>query len=723
MKIKSSIFLLLAALSVSLNSCYDSKMEWGDPYTHPETKDLPLGLQEAISRYEVLKNYAPANFKMGAGIGFDMYQKNATFRNVVDSNFNDVTPGNELKQQSLMKEDGTLNFDNADKVIAQIQAAGLSVYGHNLVWHSQQQATYLNSLIKGSAVSANMVAKSDFEGLPANASSDDLYGYGWNSWGGTSSREGSADGDGYGGGKCLIVHSSGATADYGVQATTTLTEAFVVGHTYHVEAMMKSSVSNGEARIQFQGGSAQYLPKDIVGTDWVKVQHNFVASSTNNKLFFDLGAVPADYYIDNVIVFDLGQVDMVTNGDFEGLPANASSDDVYGYGWNSWGGTSSREGSADGDGYGGAGKCLIVHSSGATADYGVQATTTLTDAFIVGHTYHVEAMMKSSVSDGEARIQFQGGSAQYLPKDIIGTDWVLVQHDFVASSANNKLFFDLGAVPADYYIDNVIVYDFTAITTGAGGDIIPMPDDQKKTVLTDVLTKYITDVVTHYKGIIGAWDVVNEPLNDNGEVRAGSEDLTQTSTFYWSYYLGKDYAVTAFKTAQAADPNAKLFINEYGLESSNGARLKGIIDYVQYIESQGAKVDGIGTQMHINLSVDTLAVDKMFQSLATTGKLIKITEMDVSVGTASPTDAQKATQANLYRYVVNSYMKNVPAAQQNGITVWGVSDNPDEHTNWLPNDAPCLFDANYVRKVAYKGFADGLAGKDVSADFSGELQY
>ena len=61
--------------------------------------------------------------------------------------------------------------------------------------------------------------------------------------------------------------------------------------------------------------------------------------------------------------------------------------------------------------------------------------------------------------------------------------------------------------------------------------------------------------------------------------------------------------------------------------------------------------------------------------------------------------------------------------QQYGITIWGVSDDPAEHENWLPDDAPNLWDASYGRKHAYKGVADGFAGKDVSEDFSGDLQY
>ena len=142
---------------------------------------------------------------------------------------------------------------------------------------------------------------------------------------------------------------------------------------------------------------------------------------------------------------------------------------------------------------------------------------------------------------------------------------------------------------------------------------------------------------------------------------------------------------------------------------------------MEYIESQGGKVDGIGTQMHIGLNTDKDKIAQMFQKLAATGKLIKISELDVRLGTNAPTVAQQASQAEMYQYVVDMYKKHIPAAQQYGITVWGVSDNSKEHEFWLPDEAPNLWDANYVRKHAYKGTADGLAGKDVSKDFSGEL--
>ncbi len=151
-------------------------------------------------------------------------------------------------------------------------------------------------------------------------------------------------------------------------------------------------------------------------------------------------------------------------------------------------------------------------------------------------------------------------------------------------------------------------------------------------------------------------------------------------------------------------------------------KLEGLIAYVEYIELQGAKVDGIGTQMHISYTSDKDLIAQMFEKLAATGKLIKVSELDVRLDTDDPTTEQLAEQAEMYQYVMDMYKQYIPEAQRYGITIWGVSDNADEHEYWLPGDAPNLWDANYERKHAYKGVADGLAGKDVSEDFSGDLQ-
>ena len=212
-------------------------------------------------------------------------------------------------------------------------------------------------------------------------------------------------------------------------------------------------------------------------------------------------------------------------------------------------------------------------------------------------------------------------------------------------------------------------------------------------------------------------------MREGGSLRDGNVTDLANDDFYWVKYLGKDYAVTAFNLArQYAEPSDVLFINDYNLESSM-AKLDGLIDYVTYIESQGATVDGIGTQMHVTLNTSRENITEMFQKLAATGKIIKISELDVRLGTANPTADQLVAQADMYQFIFDSYREIIPTAQQYGVTIWNVSDNPQEHEYWLPDESPNLWNADYERKPAYKGVADGLAGRDVSEDFTGELDF
>lgn len=110
----------------------------------------------------------------------------------------------------------------------------------------------------------------------------------------------------------------------------------------------------------------------------------------------------------------------------------------------------------------------------------------------------------------------------------------------------------------------------------------------------------------------------------------------------------------------------------------------------------------------------------MFQTLAATGKLVRVTELDVALGTSSPSAAQYKCQSDCYKMIFESYKENVPQAQQSGITIWGLSDNADEHVYWIPDDAPNIFDSNYLRKWAYKGVCDGIAGEDLGLKYGGD---
>ncbi|KAF7165733.1 hypothetical protein CNMCM6106_001809 [Aspergillus hiratsukae] len=163
-----------------------------------------------------------------------------------------------------------------------------------------------------------------------------------------------------------------------------------------------------------------------------------------------------------------------------------------------------------------------------------------------------------------------------------------------------------------------------------------------KTALTNAMTNHINTFVSRYKGKMYAWDVVNEPFNEDGSLRQ--------DCFY--NVIGPDYIKIAFQAARAADPNAKLYVNDYNLDSATYSKTIGVVNQVKQWIAQGVPIDGIG---------------------------------------ASPSDYVAVTQACL----------NVPKCV--GITSWGASDRGASNT-------PDLFDTNYNAKSAYYSVASLLAG-------------
>lgn len=749
MKLKNIIPFALVALILSLNSCYDEKMEWNDPYNHPAAKDLPLELQEKISRYEALTAYT--TFKLGVGIDFNLYINDATYRNLVNQNFKEITPGNEMKQSSIMNAKGELNFTTADNVIAQLKSAGLTIYGHTLVWHNQQQAGYINSLLLPVVIpgtpGSSLIANGDFE--------EGLAGWDIPYYGEVVTQSTDFSIDGTHSMKVAVGDFGGSK--YNMQINSPKFQ-IINGHRYEISFFIKSD-GEGQIGIDFPNGDLtnQYpwtSGKELTTTSavWTKVTYSptttpdgMMATADNSAMTFRLllGAVKnMTYYIDAVEVIDLDaaptEVNIVKNGGFE-------TGDLT-----DWSALNPGAGISvtNEDKYAGDYSVKMTANSSSSSAWNLQlecAEITL-DA---SKTYTFSFYVKSNAA-GKGRVSFpgnmDGNQYPWLNWDGTGTEeafttstsWKLISVEMV-NTTKVKLSFDMGYLPdVTYFIDEVKVVEKPAAAASApkrvmagGPTEIPQTPEEKAHKVDSVLQVWIKGVTTHLKGNVAAWDVVNEPMNENGTLRTGVEDLSATSVFYWQYYLGKDYAVKAFKYAKEGDPNAKLFINDYNLESVSGAKLDGLIAYVQYIESQGAQVDGIGTQLHLNINwSDTTAIEKMFQKLAATGKLIKVSELDIKISSeenpsspVAPTAEQYAQQADLYRFVAQAYTKYIPEAQRYGITVWSISDNEKEHEYWLKNDAPCLWNADYARKHAYKGFADGLAGKDVSADFTGELQY
>ncbi|KAI0633783.1 endo-beta-1,4-glucanase [Trametes polyzona] len=212
--------------------------------------------------------------------------------------------------------------------------------------------------------------------------------------------------------------------------------------------------------------------------------------------------------------------------------------------------------------------------------------------------------------------------------------------------------------------------------------------------LTQIVQNHCSTLVGHYKGQVIQWDVVNEPLNEDGSFR---QDVFFNT-------LGSGYIATALRAARAADPNAKLFINEFNVEGL-GAKATGLKNLVKTLKSQGVPIDGVGLQSHFIVGqVPTTLVQNM-QEFAALGVEIAITELDIRM-TLPETAALLEQQKKDFQTVVAA-CKAVSACV--GITLWDWTDKFSFIPGTFPGQgAATPWDENFVKKPAFDGIVAGF---------------
>ncbi|MDP4247226.1 MAG: endo-1,4-beta-xylanase [Bacteroidota bacterium] len=354
---------------------------------------------------------------------------------------------------------------------------------------------------------------------------------------------------------------------------------------------------------------------------------------------------------------------------------------------------------------------LQVNTTSAVQNYSMQIVSNSFPT-VSGHTYTVSFYVKDSLAGGVFQVEYPYG-VNYSGNRTCPTSFTQESFSFTGNGSNATIAFDMGGAVGIYFIDNVSVTDASA----GAGSVNPASAAVR---VDSVMHRWVSDIAGRYAGKVKGWDVVNEPMADGSSgVRTSANTSIPSPVpgdwFFWADYLGRDYAVNAFKYARAADPQALLFINDYNLEF-NTAKLDSLINYVKEIQALGAPVDGIGTEMHISYNTSHAGIDAMFQALAATGLKVKISELDVRVNPTdqsgfTPDATSLAAQADTYHYVIASYLAHVPMAQRFSITIWGV----DDPQSWLNTPShpefPLLWDAKFAKKPAFSAVVQALQGK------------
>lgn len=714
MKLKNINFGLGLVALLALSSCADDKFS---EYRTDMTKNLKE--YQYLNNYEPLKKYVEdmkasgkcnPDFKLGIALAAPDFNKQELVYCLAGSNFEEMTAGNAMKYASCVKNDGTFDFNTVKDFVTNAQDAGLTIYGHTLAWHSQQNKKYLSKLIADKEIQVDPSQKVDKEDAYTDFSAMNSFPFFVMDY--TPEIK-----DGI-----LISKYPGKWYQY-----------FVVDNypvdvdakrEYKVTAMIKAS-EDGQIDVQTGNWGATTSQKMSVSTQW-KEQSVTFSGLTTEKAFvvFQPGDFAGDISCKWV---------KVTHSE---APVMEIETEVH------------KETYTDGDFPFYAMGCTPPVINGAihfvpTGEWSQFFVMPGGDNELGEGNYVVYLDLTSNKDASGVELTMQngwGGTAQAITAKVpvaAGRHSVKIEMPKV-EGGNYDIILKPQTADATLDVHSVRVCKVTKSNS------IPLTDEEKKSRLTDAMGKWIDGMMEATDGYVTSWEVVNEALSGKDYDGDGKFDLQSAkrgnvsaddakNNFYWQDYLGDiDYVRTAVADARKSfaahngDPEKlKLFINDYNLESDwdDNGKLKSLIQWIKDWEADGVtKIDGIASQMHISCYADPKTQEskknhivKMLELMKESGKLCKISELDMGyvdaagkeVKTADITEEQHKEMRDLYTFVLQKYFEIIPAAQQYGITQWCATDAPKD-SGWRPGLPVGLWDLNYLRKHTYAGFAVGL---------------
>ena len=719
-----------------LGSCAD----WDD-WKYDVEKPQTIAQYEYLNDYAPLKEYldrgAHPGFKVSAALGVDEFNQQGPLFRLAAHNFDEIVAGNAMKMASCVNDEGVMDFSKVSSFVRAAEDAGLTVYGHALAWHAQQPSKYLNGLIK------------DKELPPAEENPG------------------------------LIITAGAPKKDtWEYEIYYDLDKPLQAGKTYEISLNVRGT---NPGTIDFwpgkkDGSDTQYGAGSFtVAEKAVDNKFTFTPNADIDRMRFCFGKIGGTLYFDNFVLKEKGSDhNIAVNSTFD-------ENDISHWTKVSWVDVNYKIGNVagagaveipvsvghltfdDGQNLGGWGMdnapeivngvCEVGNNAAKENPWNAQVCYEPGFAFENGTTYHLKMKIKGSVA-GEFGAGFQNPDGYKgcgdFPTINVTTDWKEVDVTTTCNGDNAKrLLLNIGKYAGTLYIDDFEVY-YTKSSNS-----IPLTAEEKKNILTSAMQKWISGMMQATEGKVKAWDLINEAVSGGGNVNGFYALQTEATSehnpqdFYWQDYFTPEMygpivekaARDAYVAVEGTNPaDLKLFINDYNLESDwdSNKKVKSLVYWIGVWEKKGkelgwnTKIDGIGTQMHIDyyenpqtLESKKKAIQNMLKIMAETGKLVRISEIDMGyvdkdgndVTTAQleklPIDervAKEKAMAEHYKWIIEQYFEIVPVKQQYGICQWCLTDAPT-NSGWRPGKPVGLWNLNYQRKPAYGGFADGLANK------------